>query len=98
MYQSLLEAGKRRFRPVDLTSVTTIAGMAPLAIWGGSLVAPVASGLIFGLAGSTVLILIILPVIYSLLVRKNESHRVHKLGSHVWQKFVCKETVAGRES
>ena len=42
---------ERRFRPVVLTSVTTIAGMTPLAIWGGSLWSPLASALIFGLAG-----------------------------------------------
>jgi multidrug efflux pump subunit AcrB len=90
-YQSLLEAGKRRLRPVILTSITTIGGMTPLAIWGGSLWSPLASALIFGLAFSTVLILVILPVVYSLLVRSGEGHRAYQLGPRLWERLVSKE-------
>jgi multidrug efflux pump subunit AcrB len=79
MYEALLEAGRRRFRPVVLTSITTIAGLTPLAIWGGSLWSPLASAIIFGLVGATVLILIILPVIYSLLVGQKEARRSLRL-------------------
>ncbi len=91
MYQSLLEAGERRFRPVVLTSITTIGGMTPLAIWGGSLWSPLASALIFGLASSTILILVILPVIYSLLVRNKERHRAHQLGPRIWRRLFSRE-------
>ncbi len=58
-----------------LTSVTTIGGLTPLAIWGGTLWSPLACAVIFGLVGATVLILIVLPVIYSVLVRTGESDR-----------------------
>jgi multidrug efflux pump subunit AcrB len=91
MYQSLLEAGRTRFRPVILTSITTIGGMTPLAIWGGSLWSPLASALIFGLAVSTVLILVILPVIYSILVRNKERHRAHQLGPRIWRRLFSRE-------
>ena len=91
MYQSLLEAGERRFRPVILTSITTIGGMTPLAIWGGSLWSPLASALIFGLAFATVLILVVLPVIYSLLVRQKERQRAYQLGPRLWQRLFSKE-------
>jgi multidrug efflux pump subunit AcrB len=79
MYEALLEAGRRRFRPVVLTSITTIAGLTPLAIWGGSLWSPLASSVIFGLVGATVLILVILPVIYSVLVGQKEGQRSLRL-------------------
>ncbi len=91
MYQSLLEAGERRFRPVILTSITTIGGMTPLAIWGGSLWSPLASALIFGLAFATVLILVVLPVIYSLLVRQQERQRAYQLGPRLWERLFSKE-------
>jgi len=73
--EALIEAGRLRFRPVVLTSVTTIGGLTPLAIWGGTLWSPLACAVIFGLLGATVLILIVLPVIYSVLVGAAEGHR-----------------------
>lgn len=91
MYESLLQAGERRFRPVILTSVTTIAGMTPLAIWGGSLWSPLASALIFGLAGSTVLILIVLPVIYSLLVNPREKERAFAAWTRLRRRLLRRE-------
>ena len=58
-----------------VTSITTIGGLTPLAIWGGTLWSPLAWAVIFGLIGATVLILIVLPVIYSILVRTREGGR-----------------------
>jgi multidrug efflux pump subunit AcrB len=78
-FEALLEAGRLRFRPVILTSVTTIGGLTPLAIWGGTLWSPLACSVIFGLVGATVLILIVLPVIYALLVRPSEGMRQFRL-------------------
>jgi len=73
--EALLGAGRLRFRPVIVTSITTIGGLTPLAIWGGTLWSPLACAVIFGLIGATVLILIVLPVIYSILVRTGEASR-----------------------
>ncbi len=73
--EALLGAGRLRFRPVIVTSITTIGGLTPLAIWGGTLWSPLAWAVIFGLIGATVLILIVLPVIYSILVRTGEGRR-----------------------
>jgi multidrug efflux pump subunit AcrB len=72
---ALIEAGRLRFRPVIATSITTIGGLTPLAIWGGNLWAPLACAIIFGLLGATVLILVVLPVIYSVLVGAAEGSR-----------------------
>ena len=93
MYEALLEAGERRFRPVVLTSVTTIAGMTPLLIWGDSLWSPLACTLIFGLAGATVLILVVLPVIYSLLVRQKEKYRSMTPWSRLTRRLLRREAI-----
>jgi multidrug efflux pump subunit AcrB len=79
--EALIEAGRLRFRPVVLTTVTTIGGLTPLAIFGGTLWSPLAFAVIFGLLGATVLILIVLPVIYSILVGAAESQRTF----HAWE-------------
>ena len=61
------EAGRTRFLPIILTSMTTIGGLLPLTIGGGTLWAPLAWGIIGGLLTSTLLTLIITPVLYDLL-------------------------------
>jgi multidrug efflux pump subunit AcrB len=70
--QSVLEAGARRFRPVLLTSLTTIAGLAPILTetsFQAQLVIPMAASLCFGLMTSTVLVLILVPTFYLLYAR-----------------------------
>jgi multidrug efflux pump subunit AcrB len=89
--EALLGAGRLRFRPVVLTSVTTIGGLTPLAIWGGSLWSPLACAVIFGLIGATVLILIVLPVIYSVLVRTGEGDREFRFWNVIGQRFFSGE-------
>jgi multidrug efflux pump subunit AcrB len=63
-------AGAIRLRPVLMTTLTTIAGMTPLAIgWGdgGELMRPLALTVISGLAAGTLLTLVLLPCIYVIL-------------------------------
>ena len=91
--EALLEAGRIRFRPVILTSITTIAGMTPLAIWGGSLWSPLACAVIFGLMGATVLILVLLPVIYSTLIGQRERNREFRIWPIILQRPLRKEVV-----
>ena len=52
-----------------LTSVTTIGGLLPLSISGGAFWAPFGFAMIFGLAASTVLTLVVLPAAYLSLER-----------------------------
>ena len=66
-YQSVLDAGVSRLRPVVMASGTTVLGMVPL-IWDvfyQGMAATVASGLI----GSTILALLVIPLFYVLLFR-----------------------------
>jgi multidrug efflux pump subunit AcrB len=66
--EALLEAGRSRFRAIFLTSVTTIAGLAPL-IFEKSLQAqfliPMAISIAYGIGIATVLTLILLPIFLS---------------------------------
>jgi multidrug efflux pump subunit AcrB len=67
--EALMEAGRIRFMPIVLTSFTTIGGLLPLTLAGGTLWAPMGWTIIGGLLASTVLTLIVVPVLYKLLSR-----------------------------
>ncbi len=76
--QAILAAGSRRLRAVFLTSVTTIAGLAPILLeksLQAQVLIPMATSLAFGLLTSTSLVLIIVPLlfqIYSWLTDSND--------------------------
>ena len=68
--QALLEAVRRRLRPILMTATAAICGMLPLAFAlgaGSEMLQPLAIGVIGGLLISLVLSLIVTPVVYSLL-------------------------------
>lgn len=67
--EAIIEAGRRRLRPILMTSLTTIMAMIPLALGikeGSELQAPLAKTVIGGLASSTLITLVFIPVVYSL--------------------------------
>ena len=67
LYESITEAGKVRFRPILMTTITTIFGMLPLAIGigeGYEILQPLAVTVIGGLIAGTFLTLMILPGMY----------------------------------
>ena len=62
---ALYQAGLTRFRPIVLTSVTTVAGLAPLLMddsMGAQFIIPMAISVAFGLLFITVVILVLLPI------------------------------------
>ncbi len=63
--QTLLEAGAIRFRPIFLTAITTMAGAA--FILTDPIFQGLAVSLLFGLASSTLLTVLVIPAIYVLL-------------------------------
>ncbi len=73
--EALVAAGSDRLRPILMTSATTILGLLPMA-WGlgegAELRAPLAITVIGGLAVATLLTLIVIPVVYSLVDRRDE--------------------------
>ncbi|MEB1806949.1 MAG: efflux RND transporter permease subunit [Bacillaceae bacterium] len=65
--EAILEAGPTRLRPILMTMLTTVLAMVPLAIGigeGAELQAPMATVIVFGLTFSTVITLVLVPVIY----------------------------------
>ncbi|MDJ0917763.1 MAG: efflux RND transporter permease subunit [Woeseiaceae bacterium] len=70
---AILEAGRARLRPILMTSLTTALGLLPMALGfgeGSEIRAPMAITVIGGLTVSTLLTLIVIPVVYSLMDRK----------------------------
>jgi HAE1 family hydrophobic/amphiphilic exporter-1 len=70
---AIVEAGRARLRPIVMTTLTTTLGLIPLAIGlgeGSELRAPMAITVIGGLLISTLLTLVVIPVVYSLLDRR----------------------------
>ena len=69
---ALLQAGLVRMRPIIMTTMAMIFGMLPLALAlneGGEIQAPMGRAIIGGVITSTLLTLVVVPVLYSYLVR-----------------------------
>jgi HAE1 family hydrophobic/amphiphilic exporter-1 len=67
--EALIKAGSIRLKPILMTSLATIFAMLPLALGlkeGVYLLKPLAIAVIGGLSSSTLLTLIVVPVVYSL--------------------------------
>ena len=63
---ALFDAGKSRFRAIFLTSITTIAGLAPLILEKSrqaQFLIPMAIAIAYGIAVATILTLIVLPIL-----------------------------------
>jgi HAE1 family hydrophobic/amphiphilic exporter-1 len=71
---AVAEAGRRRLRPVLMTTLTTILALLPLALGigeGADAQAPLARAVVGGLSTSTLITLVLIPVVYSLFHRKS---------------------------
>ena len=67
--EAILIACKTRFTPIILTTLTTIGGLLPLTLGGGTLWAPMGWGIIGGLITSTALTLLVVPLLYQLIFK-----------------------------
>ncbi len=94
--EAVIEGTVRRLRPILMTALATIFALVPLALGltgsgGGFISQPLAIVVIGGLLSSTVLTLIVLPVIYTLVEGGRERRKVKRVERRVKKRA----TVAG---
>ncbi|MCR2823665.1 efflux RND transporter permease subunit [Lederbergia panacisoli] len=79
MREAILEAGSTRLRPILMTAIATIGALIPLAIGaeggGGMISKGLAITVIGGLTSSTLLTLIIVPIVYEILSKMLKKNR-----------------------
>ncbi len=84
--RAAIEAGVTRFRPVLMTALAMIIGMAPMALGlgeGGEQNAPLGRAVIGGLMFATVATLFFVPALFAL-VRGRQSHAKHPIGGEAY--------------
>jgi len=88
LHDALLQAGQVRLRPILMTTAAMIAGMTPLALGlgeGGETQAPMGRAIIGGVISSTLLTLVVVPVMYTYFDRLTEwlkARRAARLAKH----------------
>ncbi|MFD1735322.1 efflux RND transporter permease subunit [Bacillus salitolerans] len=73
--EAILQAAPTRLRPIFMTSLTTILGLIPLTLGfgeGTEIQQPMAIVIVFGLSVSTMITLIVIPVVYYLFDKKKQ--------------------------
>lgn len=76
--EACFQAGKSRLRPVLMTTLTTILGMLPMCFATGGqamMVQPIAMAVVGGLISSTFVTLLIIPVLYSLVMKPKDKKK-----------------------
>jgi HAE1 family hydrophobic/amphiphilic exporter-1 len=79
--EAILEGARSRLRPIIMTTLTALLGFLPLALGhgeGSEIRAPMAITVIGGLAVSTLLTLLVIPIVYNLLDRKPDDYYVQR--------------------
>ena len=85
LHLAIREAGCVRFRPVFLTSITTVGGLLPLLFdksFQAQFLIPMAAAMTFGEMVTTVLILIMIPVAYSFIGGTVDPHGEEETEGH----------------
>jgi multidrug efflux pump subunit AcrB/outer membrane protein TolC len=77
--EAVVEAGKRRLRPIFLTAMAAALGVLPMILSGSSLWSPLASVIAFGVVWSMVMALLTVPVLYMIMIKpKDKIHQMEK--------------------
>ena len=69
-------AGGQRFRPILMSTMTTVLGLSPLALFGDALFVPMASLMIAGLSTAMVINLVLVPMLYDTIYNKKKKEQV----------------------
>jgi multidrug efflux pump subunit AcrB len=76
--EACIDAVDKRFRPIMLTTITTLVGLVPLIISNSNLFTPMSISLLSGLAVSTLLTLVIVPVVYTIVANRSDRRKVRR--------------------
>lgn len=71
--EAIINGCTRRFKPIVLTTITTILGLVPLTIKSTNQWSPLCWTIIGGMISSTLLTLVVVPVLYKWLTRKKKT-------------------------
>ena len=85
LHDAMLQAGQVRLRPILMTTAAMIGGMMPLALGlgeGGETQAPMGRAIIGGVITSTLLTLVVVPVLYSYLDGWSAGRKAGRGGAH----------------
>jgi HAE1 family hydrophobic/amphiphilic exporter-1 len=81
VHEACLEAGRRRLRPILMSSFTTILSMAPIAFFpgaGADSIQPIGKTFVGGLTVSTLMALFVIPIMYSVLNARKDKIKAEK--------------------
>ena len=73
--RAIVEAARLRLRPIIMTSLAATLGLVPMAIAGGANI-PLARAMVGGVLASTVLTLVVVPILYTILKRNQKASNV----------------------
>jgi HAE1 family hydrophobic/amphiphilic exporter-1 len=82
LHDAIILGGRRRLRPIVMTSLTTIAGVLPLVLGlgsGGALYQPLAAGVIGGSVSALLVTFFLLPTVYALVERRREARQARQV-------------------
>lgn len=85
-FKAVISGGKSRLRPVLMTTATTLLGMIPMAVMpteGSEMWRPMAIVIIGGLAFSTMLTLLVVPVVYTFFSQRDEKKKARKAAAEI---------------
>ncbi|MEM9945080.1 MAG: efflux RND transporter permease subunit [Cyanobacteria bacterium P01_D01_bin.36] len=98
--QAVIEAGITRLRPILMTSISTVAGMVPIALAigaGGETRSPMAIAVIGGFSTSTLLTLVVVPVFFTYISgARSRTARVLSRATGIGAKGAAESGAAGR--
>ncbi|MDR0497378.1 MAG: efflux RND transporter permease subunit, partial [Treponema sp.] len=78
LHDACVEAAGNRLRPILMTTLTTIIGLAPMAFFpgeGSELVAPIGKTVLGGLSFGTLMTLFLMPTVYYIINRKDDERK-----------------------
>ncbi|NLM00614.1 MAG: efflux RND transporter permease subunit [Treponema sp.] len=77
VFEAAIEAGRSRFQPILMTTLTTILGMVPMAFFpgkGAEQMQPIALTIVGGLTSGSIFTLFVAPIMYTVFNKRREKH------------------------